>query len=97
MAHFDKIFKLHQIFKASHYPVSLSTIREELGKCSRATANRCIRDLRDYLDAPIEYNRAERGYSYNANKKALYELPGLWFNAAELQALITISHWLTEI
>jgi predicted DNA-binding transcriptional regulator YafY len=51
------------------------------------TFYRVIRTMREHLEAPIEVG--PRGYYYE--KKAdggTYELPGLWFNANELQALL---------
>ncbi|MBN1595013.1 WYL domain-containing transcriptional regulator [candidate division FCPU426 bacterium] len=93
---FDRIFKLHQILSQSHYPVSRIKLQTQL-ECSRATVNRCLDDLKDYLHAPVEYNRKAGGYQYAKDRKAAYELPGLWFNASELRALLALQQLLSDI
>jgi hypothetical protein len=46
-------------------------------ECSKATATRCIEELRNYLNAPLDYNRKRGGYFYNQqNAEKSYELPG---------------------
>jgi len=54
-------------------------------ECSRATVFRLIALLRDFLGAPIVSDAD--GYRY-AREQGAYELPGLWFNDRELQALL---------
>lgn len=93
---FDRIYKLHSILGSSRYPVSRARLQKEL-ECSRATVNRCIRDLRNYLQAPVEFDRQACGYRYATESKSSFELPGLWFNASELQALLAMQHLLSEV
>jgi predicted DNA-binding transcriptional regulator YafY len=93
---FDRTFRLHNILKHAHFPVSRSHLQEKL-ECSRATANRIIRDMRNYLGAPIEFDREAGGYHYAPRGELLYELPGLWFNASELQALLAVQQLLAEV
>jgi predicted DNA-binding transcriptional regulator YafY len=63
-------------------------LRERLEPCSHPTFYRLIRLLRDYLKAPLEYDAERGGYYYRRDAEGgTYELPGLWFNARELQAL----------
>jgi len=92
---FDRIFCLHRIFSRSRYPVTSATIQERL-ECSRATFSRMVRDMRNYLGAPIEYDRKTSGYYYAPTGEHTYELPGLWFNASELHALLTVQQLLSE-
>jgi len=87
MDRFDRIFLLNNILQGSRRPVSHKQLQERL-ECSRATVTRTIEDLRDYLNAPIEYSRKANGYFYNPSAGEMFELPGLWFNASELQALL---------
>jgi predicted DNA-binding transcriptional regulator YafY len=70
---------------------------EDRLECSRATANRVIRYMRDRLGAPIEYDRNAEGYRYVQEGEHPYELPGLWFNASELFALLTVQRLLREV
>lgn len=86
MDRFDRIYKLHNILAARRTPVSRKTLEERM-ECSRATVMRTIECLRDHLGAPIEYDAASNGYYYTAAEDGPYELPGLWFNVSELQAL----------
>ncbi|NOT13286.1 MAG: WYL domain-containing protein [Methylococcaceae bacterium] len=97
MQYIDKIFKLHHLLHNHRLPVSGKTIEEEL-QCSRATRERIIRDMRDFLGAPITYDNSRRGYHYDQHDAFYpYELPGLWFNAGELQALLACQHLLAEL
>jgi len=65
-------------------------------ECSRATRNRCIEDMRDYLNAPIIYDRQQGGYRYNGDESH-WELPGLWFRPVELQALLVMQQLLRDL
>jgi predicted DNA-binding transcriptional regulator YafY len=73
--------------------VSFETLRDELG-VSPATLKRDLQYLRDRLDAPISYDRADNGYRLAASaagsRSAQHELPGLWFSEAEIHALLTM-------
>jgi predicted DNA-binding transcriptional regulator YafY len=56
-------------------------------ECGEQTVYRLIRLMREHLNAPIEWDREVGGYRYARDRDA-YELPGVWLNASELQALI---------
>src|SRR3990172_2584414 len=93
---FDRIYCLHTILRQARYPVPHHDLQERL-ECSRATIKRIMRDMRDCLGAPIEFDRNASGYHYNRTGDQPYELPGLWFNAAELHALLTVQRLLAEL
>ncbi len=93
---FDRIYCLHRVLNQSRYPVSHAVLQEKL-ECSRATTNRIIRDMRNFLGAPIQYDRTTEGYHYAQSGDQPYDLPGLWFNASELHALMTVQHLLAEL
>ena len=87
MQHFDKIFKLHNLLKHRRTAISGAAIQDEL-RCSKATRQRLVDDLRDQLNAPLVCDRSQGGYYYDRNDSRYpFELPGIWFNAEELQAL----------
>ena len=88
---FDRIFALHRELKIARYPVSRESLEHRL-ECSPATIKRIIQQMRDYLNAPIEYDRKANGYSYSERNEhgPVYELPGLWFNTAELEAIVSL-------
>ena len=84
---FDRVFQLHRLMEGRRTVVPFEQIKTEL-ECSRATARRVIEHLRDLLGAPLIYDREAGGYRYDG--EGLYELPGLWFSAGELAALLTL-------
>ncbi len=91
MDYFDKIYQLHHLFTSNRYAIPRKKIEKEL-ECSPATAKRIIARMRDYLGAPIVYNHEAQGYAYDHEENPQFELPGLWFNAAELHALLSLQH-----
>lgn len=95
MDRFDRIFRLHQLLVGRRTALSGAVIDQQL-ECSRATRNRCIEDMRDYLNAPIVFDRQQGGYRYDGDD-AIWELPGLWFRPAELQALLVMQQLLQEM
>jgi predicted DNA-binding transcriptional regulator YafY len=66
---------------------------------SRATFKRDLEYMRDRLHAPIEWDRERRGYAFAGALPGAprYQLPGLWFNASEIRALLTMQHMLTDL
>ncbi|MBS1169613.1 MAG: hypothetical protein H6R01_531 [Burkholderiaceae bacterium] len=77
--------------------VTVETFLDEL-EISRATFKRDLEYLRDRLQAPIIWDRDAGGYRYEqlpASKK--FELPGLWFNASEIHALLTMQQLLGSL
>ena len=92
----DRIYALHTELANARLPVSKKTLEEKL-ECTHATVERIIRDMRLYLNAPIEYDRTANGYYYDSKINPNYELPGLWFNPTELHALLTAYHLLTNV
>jgi predicted DNA-binding transcriptional regulator YafY len=96
MDRFDRIFDLNRILQSARRPVSRRRLEEEL-ECSRATVKRIIEDMRLYLNAPIVYDRERNGYRYDQDEGAMYELPGLWFNASELHALLSVQQLLADV
>lgn len=67
---------------------------------SPATLKRDIQYLRDRLKCPLIWDREARGYRYesgSAHPGSQFELPGLWFNAAEIHALLTMHHLMANL
>jgi predicted DNA-binding transcriptional regulator YafY len=96
MDRFDRIFELNRILQSARYPVSRQRLEEAL-ECSRATVKRLIEEMRLYLNAPIIYDRKLNGYRYDPAEGEMYQLPGLWFNASELQALLAAQQLLEGV
>lgn len=97
MDRFDRIYRLHGLLTNRRTPIPLTEIMDKL-ECSKATATRCIEELRNYLNAPLDYDRKRGGYFYNQqNAEKPYELPGLWFSAEELNGLLICQQILQNI
>lgn len=96
MDRLQRIYKLHQAILSRRHPVSSQTLQDEL-KCSRATVNRIIQEMRLYFNAPIAYDRSRNGYHYALSDGETFELPGLWFSATELYALLTTQQLLAHV
>jgi proteasome accessory factor C len=95
---FDRIYELHNILRARRTPISRADLRARLDHCSEPTVYRLIRIMRDFLGAPIEYDEQAGGYYYRRDASGEpYELPGLWFNAKELQALLVFDRLLENL
>lgn len=94
MDKFDRLYQLHRCLGGRRTPITIDGIMERLA-CSRPSAYRLLDDLRDRLGAPIERDAETGGFRYaQSPEKTTYELPGLWFSAGELQALMVFQRLL---
>ena len=93
MEKFERIRKLHQIFSDRRTPIRVQELQERLGT-SRASIYRDIEFLRDFMCAPLE--NTEKGYFYDRSNNETFELPGLWMNADELNALLAVQAMLSQ-
>ena len=89
MDKFDRVLLLHRIFSGRRRGISLDALAQEL-ECATKTVTRTINLMRDYLNAPIEYIKQEHGYRYANSDPELYDLPGLWLSATELQSMVLL-------
>jgi predicted DNA-binding transcriptional regulator YafY len=96
MDRLQRIYKLHRVVSARRHPVSRATLEQEL-ECSRATVKRIIQEMKLYFNAPLEYDRERNGYYYDTQAGQTFELPGVWFNAAELHALLATQQLLEQL
>ena len=93
----ERIFKIEQLI-AARKMVSFKTLLDEL-EISRATLKRDLEYLRSRMKTPIVYDRDAGGYRIGRKRgePERVEFPGLWFNASEAAALLTMQHLLTEL
>ncbi len=93
----ERFYKIDQLLHERR-GVPLDMLIDEL-EVSRATVVRDLEYLRDRLNAPIIWDRGLRGYRYEVRSEdpPRYELPGLWFNASEVHALMTMEHLLANL
>ncbi|MDB5796394.1 MAG: Helix-turn-helix type 11 domain protein [Paucimonas sp.] len=94
----DRIYQIDQIL-ANRACVTKQDLLDRLG-VSWATLKRDLAYMRDRLNAPIVFDRELDGYRFEKEGQRIgqqYELPGLWFSAAEIHALITMQHLLAKL
>lgn len=72
---------------------SMSFLMEEL-EVSKASVKRDLDFLRDRLACPLEWDRTKRGWVIRDDlaQGGRFELPGVWFDASEVFALLTMLH-----
>lgn len=83
-----RLYRIETLIRARGH-VSFKTLLDELA-VSPATLKRDLDYLRSRLGAPIEYDRDLNGYRFGNTAYAgpRHELPGLWFDEAELYSLL---------
>jgi len=92
----ERFYKIDQLLKERKV-LTFAALREALG-VSRATLRRDLDYMRDRLHAPIDYDREANGYRFGKPRSGpRYELPGLWFSASEIHALLTALQLLTGL
>lgn len=94
----QRIYQIHQLLENRRF-VTKQELMERL-EISWATLKRDITLMRDEFNAPIIYDRDLGGYRFDTEEKRLgpqYELPGLWFSAEEIHALLTMQHLLSNL
>ncbi len=94
----ERFYKIDQLITERRV-VPFQTFLEAL-EVSPATVKRDLEYLRTRLNAPILWDRAAGGYRYEKSEVpagSQFELPGLWFNASEIHALLTMQHLLATL
>ncbi|HZE61038.1 MAG TPA: YafY family protein [Burkholderiales bacterium] len=96
MDRLERFYKIDQLLKERKL-VPFSALQDALGT-SRAGVKRDLAYMRDRFNAPIEYDRERNGYFFDKPRTGpRYELPGLWFNAGEAYALLSMQALLAEL
>jgi len=92
----ERIYQIDQLLNGRSF-VTFEELMNRL-EVSRATLKRDLAYMRDRLNAPIVFDREVGGYRLEKQSGNLkYELPGLWFNADEIFALLTMQHLLNGL
>lgn len=97
----ERFYKIDQMIHDRRL-VSFADLMATL-EVSRATLKRDLEYMRNRLNAPIIWDRhaGNRGaYRFDTPRPdggTQYELPGLWFNASEVHALLTMQHLLANL
>jgi len=96
MDRLERFYRIDRLLKERRV-VPFAVFERELGM-SRASVKRDLAYMRDRYNAPIEYDREANGYRFGKPRSGpRYELPGLWFNASEVLALLTTLRMLAEL
>jgi predicted DNA-binding transcriptional regulator YafY len=96
MERLERFYKIDQLLKERKL-VPFLALMDSL-HVSRATLKRDLDYMRDRFNAPIQYDRQANGYRFGKPRSGpRYELPGLWFNASEVHALLTMQQLLTNL
>ncbi|WP_293646296.1 helix-turn-helix transcriptional regulator [Thiolapillus sp.] len=90
----ERFYKIDQLLR-ERLSTPLAVIMDHL-EVSRATVKRDIEYMRDRMGAPIVWDRSSWGYRYEG-EGSQYALPGMWFNASEIYALLTMDHLLSDL
>ena len=91
-----RLYRIEALIRARGC-VSFQTLLDEL-EVSPATLKRDLEYLRSRMGAPIEYDRDANGYRFGrAYAGPRHELPGLWFDEAELYSLLTAQQLLAGL
>lgn len=92
----ERLYRIDQLIHQRGV-VPRSDLLKEL-EVSWATLKRDMAYLRDRLNAPIVFDHERGGYAFDRSGAGpQYELPGLWFNAAEIHALLTMHRLLEDL
>jgi predicted DNA-binding transcriptional regulator YafY len=93
----ERFYKIDRLLR-QHKHVPVGRFLDELD-VSLATFKRDIEYMRSRLHAPIQWDRESNGYAFTSPAKDAprYELPGLWFNASEIYALLMMEQLLENI
>lgn len=98
MSGMERIYQIDQILGSRRF-VTRKELQEKLG-VSWATLKRDLLYMKDRLHAPIIFDRDLGGYRFEKEAPRIgpqYELPGLWFSAEEIHALLTMQHLLANL
>jgi predicted DNA-binding transcriptional regulator YafY len=90
----ERFYKIQQLIHR-HKVVNARRIQEEL-EVSHATFKRDLEYLRSRLNIPIVWDRERNGYCFDPHAN-MQELPGLWFSAEEVYALLTMKRLLENL
>ena len=93
----DRIYKLHNLLQNRRF-ITRKELQSTL-EVARATLTRDIEFLRSQMNAPVVFDPDLGGYRLDkhATLKGMHELPGLWFNESEINALLAIEGLLESI
>jgi predicted DNA-binding transcriptional regulator YafY len=92
----ERLYKIDRMLN-DRKVVPINEFLEEL-EVSLATFKRDLEYLRDRFNAPVIWDRDAGGYRFDKHGVGdAYELPGLWFSASEIYALLSMQQLLSSL
>ncbi len=92
----ERIYRIDQLLHERR-SITFQELMDKL-EVSRATLKRDLAYMRDRLNAPIIFDKELSGYRLGEQGVGeAYELPGMWFSAQEIYALMTMQHLLSNL
>ena len=92
----ERLYKIDRMLHERRV-VSVDSFLQELG-VSLATFKRDLEYMRDRLNAPVVWDRDAGGYRFDKQGVGdAYELPGLWFSASEIYALLSLQQFFLRL
>ena len=94
----ERFYRIDQMLNERRH-VTFTALKNAL-EVSSATLKRDLEYMRNRLNAPIIWDRDTGGYRFDtaaSDAGGQYELPGLWFSAREVHALLTMQHLLANL
>ncbi len=93
----ERFYRIDQLLNERKC-VRIDEFLDEL-EISPATFKRDLDYMKERFHAPIEWDRELRGYRFVQSdpRAPSYALPGMWFNATEIHALLTMQHLLSNL
>jgi predicted DNA-binding transcriptional regulator YafY len=97
MDRLERFYRMQGMLKNRRF-VRTQEFLDEL-EVSRATFKRDLDYMKDRMRAPIVYDRHHEAYRFDdaVADRELWQLPGLWFTADELRALLTMDRLLGDL
>jgi len=97
MDRLERFYRMQGMLKNRRF-VRTQEFLDEL-EVSRATFKRDLDYMKDRMHAPIVYDRHHEAYRFDdaVADRELWQLPGLWFTADELRALLTMDRLLGDL
>ena len=92
----ERFYRIHQLI-TDRGLVAIQDLMREL-EVSLATLKRDLAFMRDRLNAPIVFDREAGGYRFDKpGVGPRFQLPGLWFSADEILALLSMHQMLDSL
>jgi predicted DNA-binding transcriptional regulator YafY len=92
----ERLYRIEQLLN-DRRSVNFKVLQEKL-EVSAATLKRDLAYMRDRLHVPIIFDRELGGYRYEHDETSnQHSLPGLWFTAEEIHALLTMQHLISNL